>query len=56
MYLKYTMYKPNIYTVWYIECISIFDKIWMRKYPWKCFHNIGLPLKFSIDVSSETFL
>ena len=23
MYLKYTMYKPNIYTTWYIECNSI---------------------------------
>ena len=31
MYLKYTMYKPNIYTIWYIECNSIFDKIGMRK-------------------------
>ena len=24
MYLKYTMYKPNIYTIWYIEYNSIF--------------------------------
>ena len=32
MYLKYTMHKPNIYTIWYIECYSIFDKIGIRKY------------------------
>ena len=24
MYLKCTMSKPNIYTIWYIECNSIF--------------------------------
>ena len=24
MYLKYTMHKPNIYTIWYIKCNSIF--------------------------------
>ena len=33
MYLKYTMHKSNIYTIWYIEYNSIFDTIWMRKYP-----------------------
>ena len=22
MYLNWTMYKPNIYTIWYIECNS----------------------------------
>ena len=32
MYLKYTMHKPNIYIIWYIECNNIFYKIWMRKY------------------------
>ena len=37
MYLKHTMHKPNIYAIWYIEYNSIFDKIGMRKYPWKCF-------------------
>ena len=35
MYFKCTMSKPNIYTIWYIEYNSIFDKIGM-KYPWKC--------------------
>ena len=30
MYLKCTMSKPNIYTIWYMECDSIFDKIGMR--------------------------
>ena len=29
MYLMCTMRKPNIYTIWYIECNSIFDKIGM---------------------------
>ena len=24
MCLKYTMHNPNIYTIWYIECNSIF--------------------------------
>ena len=37
MYLKYAMHKPNIYTIWHIECYSIFDKIGMKKYPWKSF-------------------
>ena len=23
MYLKYTMYKPNIYIIWYIECNNV---------------------------------
>ena len=27
MNLKYTMYKPNIYIIWYIECNSVFDKM-----------------------------
>ena len=35
--LKNTMHKPNIYTIWNIECNSIFDEIGMTKYPWKCF-------------------
>ena len=43
MYLKYMMHKPNVYTVWYIEYDSIFDKIWMGKYPWKCFQWYCLP-------------
>ena len=30
MYLKCTMGKPNIYTIWYIECNSTFDKIGTR--------------------------
>ena len=47
MYLKYTMQQPNIYTICYIECNSIFDKIGMREYPWK---------RLSIDVPSGTFL
>ena len=45
MYLKYTMYKPNIYTIWYIECNSIFDKIEMSKYPWTCFQWYCLPAR-----------
>ena len=43
MYLKYMTHKPNISTIWYIECNSIFDKIGMRKYPWKCFQWYYLP-------------
>ena len=43
MYLKYTMYKPNIYTIWYIECNSFSDKIGMRKYPWKYIQWYCLP-------------
>ena len=43
MYLKYTMQKPNIYTSWYIECDSIFDKIGMMKYPLKYFQWYCLP-------------
>ena len=43
MYLKWTMPKPNIYTIWYIEWNSIFDKIGVRKYAWKCFHWYCLP-------------
>ena len=27
MYLKYTMLKLKVYTIWYIACDSIFDKI-----------------------------
>ena len=30
MHLKYTTSKPNIYTIWYIEWNSIFDKIGIR--------------------------
>ena len=33
----------NIYTIWYIECNSIFNEIGMRKYPWKCFQWYCLP-------------
>ena len=43
MYLKYAMHKPNIYTIWYIECTSIFDKIGMMKYPWKSFQWYRIP-------------
>ena len=44
MYLKYTMHKPNIYTIWYIECNSIFFyKIGMREYTWKYFQWYCLP-------------
>ena len=43
MNLKYTMHKPSIYTIWYIECNSIFGKIGMKKYPWKCFQLYCLP-------------
>ena len=43
MCLKYPMHKPSIYTIWYIECNSIFDKIATRKYPWKCFQWYHLP-------------
>ena len=43
MYQKYTMHKPNIYTIGYIECDSIFDKIVMTKYPWKYFQWYCLP-------------
>ena len=50
MYLNCTMYKPNIYTIWYIEYNSIFDKIGMRKYPLKCFSGT-VSLK---DTSIET--
>ena len=42
MCLKYTAHKPNIYTIWYIKCNNIFDKIEM-KYPWKYFHLYCLP-------------
>ena len=28
------MHKSNIYTIRYIECNNIFDKIGMKKYPW----------------------
>ena len=31
MYLKYTMHKHNIYTIWCIEYNSIFDKSGTRK-------------------------
>ena len=37
MYLKYAMHKPRLYSIWYIEYDSIFDKIGMTKYPWKYF-------------------
>ena len=37
IYLKYTMYTPNIYTLSHMECNSMFYKIGMRKYPWKSF-------------------
>ena len=43
MYLKYTMHKPNIYIIWYIEFDSIFDEIGMTKYPWKRFQWYCLP-------------
>ena len=43
VYFKCTMYKPNIYTIWYIERNNISDKTGMKKYPWKCFQWYCLP-------------
>ena len=37
MYLKYTVHKHNIYTIWYIKCNSVFYQIGMRKYPRRSF-------------------
>ena len=31
--VRYKVQKPNSYTIWYIICDSIFDKIVIRKYP-----------------------
>ena len=39
IYLKYTMHRPYIYNIWYIECDSICDKIGMTKYPWNYFRD-----------------
>ena len=43
MYLRCTMHKPNIYTIWYIECNSICHEMRMKKYPWKRFQWYCLP-------------
>ena len=31
MYLKYTVHKPNIYTIWYNKYGGTFDEIGMRE-------------------------
>ena len=41
MHLKYMVHKPNIFTIWYIKCNSIFHIIGMGTYPrkyiqWRC--------------------